>query len=68
MLQQFMSQYMPVYDEISSPLRHICVHSSLKIEREHSAVDYSSLTGAIIKSVSAYYPFNDSEPRIRPRR
>ena len=51
-VQRFVARFMPMYAEISTPLRHICTHSTLKIEREMSATDYSKLSGKILKSVS----------------
>ena len=46
-----MQKYQPIFDE-PTPTRHIWVHSTKKIERDVSEVEYSKLTGAIIKTVS----------------
>jgi hypothetical protein len=42
---------MPMYDEICGPTKHIFIHSTMKIEKDVQDVEYSKLTGAIVKTV-----------------
>lgn len=44
---------MPVFDE-PTKIKHIWIHSTLKIERDQNDLEYSKLTGNLIKTVSPF--------------
>lgn len=42
---------MPVWEEVYGETRHKFVHSTLKIEKDSADVEYSKITGFIVKTV-----------------
>lgn len=42
---------MPVWEEVNGETRHKFVHSTLKIEKDPADVEYSKITGLIVKTV-----------------
>ncbi len=50
-MHEFMKLEMPIWDSIHGETKHRFVHSTLKIEKDACDVEYSKITGSIVKSV-----------------
>lgn len=50
-----MEKYAPIFDEIPEiGVNHLWIHTSLKIEKDQSLLEYSKLTNKVIKTVSHF--------------